>query len=62
MEGEVIHQPSAALFRGLTLPPPLLAAWSELHRGALLAFDPFAALVLDAGPDGLAFRLRPSRG
>ena len=61
-EGEMIRQPSPALFRGLDLPPALLQAWGELHRGALLAFDPFATLVLDAGPDGLAFRLRPSRG
>lgn len=61
-EGEVIHQPRPALFRGLDLPPALLQAWGELHRGALLAFDPFATLALDAGPDGLVFRLRPSRG
>ncbi|WP_431302534.1 hypothetical protein [Sediminicoccus sp. BL-A-41-H5] len=62
LEGDVIHQPAAALFRGLDLPPALLQAWSELHHGALLAFDPFATLEFEAGPDGLFFRLRPSHG
>ncbi len=62
-EGDVLHQPQAALFRGLSLPPPLLQAWSELHRGALLAFDPFATLEFDARPEGsFVWRLRPSRG
>lgn len=61
-EGDVILQPQAALFRGLDLPLPLLRAWSELHRGALLAFDPFATLDFDALQDGLTFRLRPSHG
>ncbi len=61
-DGDVIHQPQAALFRGLDLLPPLLQAWAELHRGALLAFDPFATLEFDARPGGLAFRLRPSHG
>jgi hypothetical protein len=61
-EGDVIHQPSAVLFRGLDLPAPLLQAWAELHRGALLAFDPFATLDFRVTAEGFAWRLTPSRG
>lgn len=61
-DGDVIRQPAAGLFRGLSLPAPLLQAWAELHRGALLAFDPFAALDFAASAEGFAWRLTPSRG
>ncbi|MBS7788403.1 hypothetical protein KTR66_00270 [Roseococcus sp. SDR] len=61
-EGDVTHQPAAALFRGLDLPAPLLRAWAELHRGALLAFDPLATLEFQASAEGFAWRITPSRG
>lgn len=62
-EGDTMRQPEAALFRSLALPPALSQAWSELHRGALLAFDPCATLDFDAPPEGgFVWRFRPSRG
>lgn len=52
-EGEGVTQRSAALLRGLNLHPALLAAWAELHRGALAAFDRFARLDFSASEDGV---------
>jgi hypothetical protein len=50
--GDTITQREAGLLRGLALEPPLLHAWAELHRGAALTFDRFAALEFAVG-DGV---------
>lgn len=59
LASEAIIQREAALLRGLTLEPPLLHAWAELHRGAALAFDRFAALEFAIVEGKLRWGLAP---
>lgn len=56
LDGDAVTQREAVLLHGLALEPPLLRAWAELHQGAALAFDRFAALDFSAGETGLRWR------
>ena len=56
LDGADVTQVSANFLRGLSLHPAVIAAWAELHRGALAAFDRFARL--DFSFDELRWRIK----
>lgn len=55
--GDGVAQANAAFLRGLSLHPALIAAWAELHRGALAAFDRFACLDFSSADGKLRWRI-----